>query len=192
MRPWSPRTSHPSANSRGSTRTRCPDRGRSHKPRNLLAKAPARLRQELAEDYRRMLYAETRAAVERARAGFVKKWRLRCPPVIAGFEEAGDELFTFLRFPRAQWKALRTTKCLELINEESAAGRSRRRCCRVRTRCSCSFAACCAAGRSSSGRSMAGRIWPPLRSLSPMRAASCVFARRPSSAIAAQLEPELV
>jgi len=38
--------------------------------------------------------------------------------VIASLEEAGDELFTFLRFPAAQWKALRTTNCLERINEE--------------------------------------------------------------------------
>jgi putative transposase len=89
-----------------------------HKLRNLLAKAPARLREELAEDYRRMIYAETREAVEKARTAFVKRWRLRCPPVIASFEEAGDELFTFLRFPPAQWKALRTTNALERINEE--------------------------------------------------------------------------
>ena len=33
-------------------------------------------------------------------------------------KEAGDELFTFLRFPRSQWKALRTTNALERINEE--------------------------------------------------------------------------
>ena len=36
-----------------------------HKLRNLLAKAPARLREELAEDYRRMIYGETRELVER-------------------------------------------------------------------------------------------------------------------------------
>jgi putative transposase len=38
--------------------------------------------------------------------------------VIASLDEAGDELFTFLRFPVAQWKALRTTNALERINEE--------------------------------------------------------------------------
>ena len=89
-----------------------------HKLRNLLAKAPARLREELAEDYRRMIYGETREVVEKARASFVKKWRLPCPPLITSFEEAGDELFTFLRFPPMQWKALRTTNALERINEE--------------------------------------------------------------------------
>ena len=90
----------------------------THKLRNLEAKAPVRLREELAEDYRRMIYGERRAIVEQARGRFVKKWRLRCPAVVECLDEAGDDLFTFLRFPKAQWKALRTTNALERINEE--------------------------------------------------------------------------
>jgi transposase-like protein len=90
----------------------------NHKLRNLLSKAPARLREELSEDYRRMVYADSAAAVEKARAAFLRKWRLRSPAVTSSFEEAGDELFTFLRFPPSQWKALRTTNALERINEE--------------------------------------------------------------------------
>src|SRR5215203_1710141 len=90
----------------------------AHKLRNLEAKAPARLREELIEDYRRMIYADTAAAVDQARSRFTKKWRLRCPAVVESMEEAGDTLFTFLRFPAAQWKALRTTNALERINEE--------------------------------------------------------------------------
>ena len=50
----------------------------NHKLWNLLARAPAHLREELAEDYRRMIYAESRAAAEQARVGFVRKWRLHC------------------------------------------------------------------------------------------------------------------
>jgi transposase-like protein len=90
----------------------------AHKLRNLQAKAPARLREELTEDYRRMIYGETVAAVEQVRARFIKKWRLRCPAVVESLNEAGEELFTFLRFPASQWKALRTTNALERINEE--------------------------------------------------------------------------
>jgi putative transposase len=90
----------------------------AHKLRNLQAKAPARLREELTEDYRRMIYGETVAAIEQERARFTKKWQLRCPAVIESLKEAGDELFTFLRFPRSQWRALRTTNALERINEE--------------------------------------------------------------------------
>jgi len=90
----------------------------AHKLRNLEAKAPVRLREELAEDYRRMIYAESRTAVEQARTRFAKKWRLRCPAVVECLDEAGDDLFTFLRFPKLQWKALRTTNALERINGE--------------------------------------------------------------------------
>jgi transposase-like protein len=90
----------------------------AHKLRNLQAKAPARLREELTEDYRRLIYAETAAAVQQERTRFTRKWQLRCPAVIESLKEAGDELFTFLRFPVSQWKALRTTNALERINEE--------------------------------------------------------------------------
>ena len=90
----------------------------AHKLRNLTAKAPARLREEVAEDFRRVIYAETVALVQQRRAGFGRTWRLQCPAVAESFDEAGDELFTFLRFPRSQWKALRTTNALERINEE--------------------------------------------------------------------------
>lgn len=90
----------------------------NHKLRNLLAKAPAHLREELAEDYRRLVYADSREAVEQERARFLRKWRLRCKAVLGSFEEAGDELFTFLQFPQSQWKALRTTNALERINGE--------------------------------------------------------------------------
>jgi len=91
----------------------------AHKLRNLQAKAPARLREEPTEDYRRMIYGDTVAAIEQARARFTKKWQLRCPAVVESLKDAGDELVTFLRFPRSQWKALRTTNALERINEES-------------------------------------------------------------------------
>lgn len=43
----------------------------NHKLRNLLAKAPAHLREELAEDYRRMVYADSHEAVEQERARFL-------------------------------------------------------------------------------------------------------------------------
>jgi putative transposase len=90
----------------------------AHKLRNLLSRAPAHLREEVAEDYRRMIYGKTREVVESLRRSFLRKWRVRCGVVAASLEEAGEELFTFLSFPLAQWKGLRTTNALERINEE--------------------------------------------------------------------------
>jgi transposase-like protein len=90
----------------------------NHKLRNLQAKAPARLREELSEDYRRMIYAESVDAIAKQRERFRTKWQRKCAAVITSLEEAGEELFTFTHFPPSQWKALRTTNAIERINEE--------------------------------------------------------------------------
>jgi transposase-like protein len=90
----------------------------NHKLRNLQGKVPARLREELTEDYRRMIYADSVDEVAKERAKFDKKWKLKCAAVIKSLEEAGEELFTFTHFPLSQWKALRTTNVIERINEE--------------------------------------------------------------------------
>ncbi len=62
--------------------------------------------------------AETVTAVEQARTRFTQKWQLRGPAVVESLKNASEELFTFLRFPPSQWKALRTTNALERIHEE--------------------------------------------------------------------------
>jgi len=90
----------------------------THKLRNLLAKAPVRMREELAEDYRRMVYAESAKLVAEQRGKFRAKWRLKCAAVVESLDEAGEHLFTFTKFPSSQWKALRTTNAIERINEE--------------------------------------------------------------------------
>jgi putative transposase len=90
----------------------------NHKLRNLQAKVPARLREELTEDYRRMIYAASVDEVAKQREKFQKKWKLKCAAVITSLEEAGEELFTFTHFPPSQWKALRTTNAIERINGE--------------------------------------------------------------------------
>ena len=52
------------------------------------------------------------------RKAFLKKWRLRCRGVANSLEEAGERLFTFLRYPPSQWKPLRTTNAIERLHEE--------------------------------------------------------------------------
>jgi putative transposase len=38
--------------------------------------------------------------------------------VLTSLREGGDELLTFFRFPKAQWKTLRTTNTIERLHEE--------------------------------------------------------------------------
>ena len=89
-----------------------------HKHRNLLAHAPKHLHDELTEDYRDMVYADSAAEIETRRKAFVRKWRLKCRAVAESLEEAGERLFTFTRLDPSQWKSAPTTNAIERLNEE--------------------------------------------------------------------------
>jgi putative transposase len=89
-----------------------------HKHRNLLGHAPKHLHDELTEDYRDMIYAETAAEIETRRNAFLRKWRLKCRAVADSLEEAGERLFAFTRLDPSQWKSARTTNAIERLNEE--------------------------------------------------------------------------
>lgn len=89
-----------------------------HKERNLLAPAPKHLHDEIKADFSDMMYAETAKAVCQRRKAFLAKWRRKCPAVANSLEEAGECLFTFLRYPPEQWKSLRTTNAIERLHEE--------------------------------------------------------------------------
>ena len=73
-----------------------------HKLRNLERKAPKHALAEIRDDYHR---------IERTCAK-------RCPGVVTSLREGGDELVTFFRFPKMQWKALRSTNVIERLHEE--------------------------------------------------------------------------
>jgi hypothetical protein len=90
-----------------------------HKHRNLLAHAPDRLHEEVSADYNDMIYADSKPQIEAKRKAFIRKWRLKCRVVADSLEEAGDKLFTFTRFPKSQWKSIRTSNAIERLHEET-------------------------------------------------------------------------
>lgn len=89
-----------------------------HKHRNLLGHAPKHMHDELSEDYRDMIYADTASEIEKRRKAFLRKWHLKCRAVADSLEEAGDRLLTFTRLDPSQWKSARTTNAIERLNEE--------------------------------------------------------------------------
>lgn len=89
-----------------------------HKHRNLLAHARKKRHDELSADYTDRIYAKTAAEVHERRRAFGRKWKLKCPAVADSLEEAGDRLFTFLRYPDTQWRSIRTTNAIERLHEE--------------------------------------------------------------------------
>ena len=80
--------------------------------------APERLHDEISADYKDMIYAGTKQEIETKRKAFIRKWRLKCKAVADSLEEAGDKLFTFTRFPKSQWKSIRTSNAIERLHEE--------------------------------------------------------------------------
>jgi putative transposase len=89
-----------------------------HKERNLLAHAPKHLHDEIKADFNDMVHAGSAVDVVAKRKVFLTKWKLRCRAVADSLDEAGERLFTFLRYPPEQWRSLRTTNAIERLHEE--------------------------------------------------------------------------
>ena len=89
-----------------------------HKERNLLAHAPKHLHDEIKAEFNDMMHAKTATEVLARRKAFLARWKLRCRAVAHSLEEAGERLFTFLRYPPEQWRSLRTTNAIERLHEE--------------------------------------------------------------------------
>jgi transposase-like protein len=89
-----------------------------HKWQNLVEHCPVHARRELERDYDRIVYAKDGLVAREAYSVFVTKWRSLCPAVARSLEEAEEQLLTFYAFPKAMWRALRTTNALENLNRE--------------------------------------------------------------------------
>ena len=90
----------------------------AHKLRNLEAKAPVRLREELAEEYRRMIYAESRTPWIRRAPDSRRSGGFAVRPSWSAWTKRAMISSPFCAFRSSQWKALRTTNALERINGE--------------------------------------------------------------------------
>ena len=139
-----------------------------HKLRNLERHAPRHALEEVKSDYHRIVYGESLEQAKKAYRDFISKWKKLAPKVVVSLEEAGDELLTFYRFPKSQWKSLRTINSIERLN-----GEFRRR---VKTQSSLPDAR--AAERLLFGLIISGQIqirridgWRDLKQVSPLKAA---------------------
>jgi putative transposase len=86
-----------------------------HKLRNLERKAPKHALADIRDDFHRIVNVASGDAARTAYAVFERTWAKRCPGVVTSLREGGDELLTFFRFPKAQWKTLRTTNTIERL-----------------------------------------------------------------------------
>ena len=89
-----------------------------HKERNLLARVPRHAREAVQADYRAIVEAESEPAARAAWRRFVRKWEKTLRAVVRSLEEGGEELLTFFRYPKSQWKCLRMTSAIERLLKE--------------------------------------------------------------------------
>jgi putative transposase len=89
-----------------------------HVARNVLAKVPKKLKQDVAEDLRGIFYAPSREDARAAFERFTMKWGSHLPSAVASLEKSLDACLTFFDFPTDEWVSLRTTNIIERLNKE--------------------------------------------------------------------------
>jgi putative transposase len=89
-----------------------------HKLWNLLGHAPKSLQAEVKADYDAIIDADDVATAKANYDAFVRKWSRKAESVARSLEEAGLDLLTFMRFPKEQWRSLKTTNIVERLNHE--------------------------------------------------------------------------
>lgn len=89
-----------------------------HKLKNILGHSPKSLQAEVKADYDLIINADDVEKAKAAYAAFMRKWSRKAESVARSLEEAGMSLLTFMRFPKAQWRSLKTTNIIERLNLE--------------------------------------------------------------------------
>ena len=89
-----------------------------HKLWNLLGHAPKSLQGEVKADYDAIINADDIENAKAAYAAFMRKWSRKAESVARSLEDAGMDLLSFMRFPKEQWRSLKTTNIVERLNLE--------------------------------------------------------------------------
>jgi putative transposase len=89
-----------------------------HVARNVLAKAPKKLKKDVAEDMRSIFYAPSRKEAEKHFEAFREKWQRVIPSAVETLGRSIHSCLTFFDFPEEEWISLRTTNIIERLNKE--------------------------------------------------------------------------
>ena len=89
-----------------------------HVARNVLAKVPQKLKQEVADDIRSIFYASTREKAVEFSTQFAERWQKEVPSAVKCLQNSLNSCLTFFDFPEEEWISLRTTNVIERLNKE--------------------------------------------------------------------------
>ena len=89
-----------------------------HVARNVLAKVPKKLKQEVADAMRSIFYASSKKKAQEFFKVFQRRWQKELPSAVKCLERSIDSCLTFFNFPEEEWISLRTTNIIERLNKE--------------------------------------------------------------------------
>ena len=89
-----------------------------HVARNVLAKTPKKIKQNVADDLRSIFYASSKAKAMILFKSFKQRWEKEIPSAVATLERSLNSCLTFFHFPDEEWISLRTTNIIERLNKE--------------------------------------------------------------------------
>lgn len=89
-----------------------------HVARNVLAKAPQKLKEKVADDMRSIFYASSKDKAMEFYEEFIEKWGKEIPSAVKSLENSIQSCLTFFNFPKEEWISLRTTNIIERLNKE--------------------------------------------------------------------------
>jgi putative transposase len=85
----------------------------NHKIMNVLDQLPKKLRAQAQELLRQIPAADTKAACEKLRDRFVRRYEGGYPKAAAALQRDWDRVVTFYQFPQDHWRHLRTSNVVE-------------------------------------------------------------------------------
>jgi transposase-like protein len=86
-----------------------------HKMRNVLDRVPTKVHDEVLTELREMYRARSYDQALKLRAAFIRRYRTAYPKAVESLLEAGEALFTYMRFPKQHWVHLKTTNPIESL-----------------------------------------------------------------------------
>jgi putative transposase len=89
-----------------------------HVARNVLAKAPHKVKKEVADDLRSIFYASSKEKAMGFYSSFQEKWDKDIPSAVKSLTQSLNACLTFFNFPEEEWISLRTTNIIERLNKE--------------------------------------------------------------------------
>ena len=89
-----------------------------HVARNVLAKAPRKLKQTVAADLKAIFYAPSKDDALQRYESFKTTWGREIPSAVRSLERSIHACLTFFDFPQDEWISLRTTNIIERLNKE--------------------------------------------------------------------------